>query len=47
VRAQTGVEVDRRSLDLDEPIRELGATTVAVRLHADVTADLPVEVAAG
>jgi large subunit ribosomal protein L9 len=47
VRAQAGVELDRRSIELAEPIRELGATTVAVRLHADVTADLAVEVAAG
>ncbi len=47
MRAQTGVGVDRRAIELDEPIRELGARSVVVRLHPDVTADVPVEVAAG
>jgi large subunit ribosomal protein L9 len=47
LRAQTGIDVDRRTIELDEPIRELGARAVAVRLHPEVTADVPVEVAAG
>jgi large subunit ribosomal protein L9 len=44
VQAQTGVELDRRRLDLDEPIRTLGVHTVEVRLHRDVLATLTLEV---
>ena len=43
---RTGVEVDRRSVQLDDPIRELGEVEVPVRLHADVTVALTVEVVA-
>jgi len=45
--AQTGIEVDRRAIELDEPIKELGPREVPVRLHPDVDATLRVEVAAG
>jgi large subunit ribosomal protein L9 len=44
VQAQTGVELDRRRLELEEPIRTLGVHTVEVRLHRDVTATLTLEV---
>ena len=44
VHAQLGVEVDRRDIALDEPLKELGVAEVAVRLHRDVTATLHVEV---
>jgi len=44
VQAQTGVELDRRRLELEEPIRSLGVHTVEVRLHRDVTATLTLEV---
>ncbi len=44
VQAQTGVELDRRRLELDEPIRTLGVHTVAVRLHREVEATLTLEV---
>ena len=37
-----GVVIERRRLSLDEPIKALGETTVTVRLHADVTAQLRV-----
>lgn len=47
LRAQTGIEVDRRVIELDEPIKELGPREVPVRLHPDVSATLRVEVAAG
>ena len=47
MRAQTGIDVDRRAIELDEPIRELGARTVVVRLHPEVSAEVPVEVASG
>jgi large subunit ribosomal protein L9 len=46
VLAQLGVEVDRRRIALDEPLKELGAAELAVRLHPDVTAMLAVEVTA-
>lgn len=43
---QTGIELDRRTIELAEPIKDLGTTEVTVRLHPDVTATLHVEVAA-
>ena len=46
VRAITEVELDRRSIDLPEPIKELGAAAVPVRLHPDVAVELQVEVVA-
>ena len=44
VRAQTGVELDRRKTQLAEPLKELGAVEVPVKLHADVEAILTVDV---
>ncbi len=41
---QQGVKVERRRIQLDEPIKTLGETTVGVRLHAEVTAQLKVNV---
>jgi large subunit ribosomal protein L9 len=46
VRAQTGVEVDRRRTQLAEPLKELGAVEVPVKLHADVEVTLTVDVVA-
>jgi large subunit ribosomal protein L9 len=42
--AQHGIDVERRRIGLDEPIKSLGEFTVPVRLHADVTAQLKVSV---
>ena len=39
-----GIKVERRRIQLDEPIKTLGESTVSVRLHADVTAQLKVSV---
>jgi large subunit ribosomal protein L9 len=39
-----GVEVDKRKIVLDEPIKRLGDFTVTVKLHADVTADFKLSV---
>ena len=47
VQAQTGVELDRRSIDLAEPIKELGGVDLTVQLHPDVPATFHVEVVAG
>lgn len=44
--SEKGVEVDRRRIELAEPIRRLGSHTVHVRLHRDVVATLTVEVQA-
>ena len=44
VAAQTGVELDRRKVRIDDPIRTLGSHEVPVRLHADVEFRLNVEV---
>jgi large subunit ribosomal protein L9 len=44
VRAQTGVELDRRKTQLSEPLKELGAVEVPVKLHADVEVTLTVDV---
>jgi large subunit ribosomal protein L9 len=46
VRAQTGVEVDRRKTQLAEPLKELGEVEVPVKLHADVEVTLTVDVVA-
>ena len=42
--AARGIEVDRRRVELAEPIRRLGSHTVHVRLHRDVVAELTVDV---
>jgi large subunit ribosomal protein L9 len=44
VKSQLGVEIDRRDITLDEPLKELGVAEVPIRLHANVTATLHVEV---
>jgi len=45
VQAQTGVEVDRRMLHIDEPIKSTGTHTVQAKLHADVEFAITLEVA--
>lgn len=42
--AAAGVNVDRRRIELSEPIKALGTFEVAVKLHHDVSATLKVEV---
>jgi large subunit ribosomal protein L9 len=46
VHKQTGAEIDRRRIDLDEPLKELGGVDLQVRLHPEVVANLHVEVEA-
>ena len=43
---QKGVELDRKQIQLDEPIKELGQFLVPVKLHADVEFPVTVEVVA-
>ena len=38
------IKVDRRRMDLPEPIRSLGYTNIPIRIHQDVTATLKVHV---
>jgi len=45
--ARKGIKVDRRKIQLPDPIRELGEYQVEVRLHPQVTAVLKVEVFQG
>ena len=44
VQEQTGVELDRRKLRLDDPIRTLGTHEVPVKLHSDVEFRITLEV---
>src|SRR3954453_23840334 len=44
VAAQTGVEIDRKQLLLDEPIRTVGTHLVPLKLHANVEFPGTVEV---
>jgi large subunit ribosomal protein L9 len=46
VAAQTGVEIDRRQLHLDEPIKTVGTHLVPAKLHAEVEFPITVEVVA-
>ena len=41
---QKGYEIDRRKITLKSPIKEIGEYTVPVKLHREVTLDLPVAV---
>jgi large subunit ribosomal protein L9 len=41
-----GIKIDRRRIELEEPIKRLGTHVVHVRLHREVTAELKVEVVA-
>ncbi len=44
--AAQGVELDRRRIELTEPIKEAGVHNVPVRLHREVIAQLKLEVTA-
>lgn len=44
VKDQLNLELDKKKLVLDEPIKTLGTHIVSVRLHRDVTAKLTVKV---
>jgi large subunit ribosomal protein L9 len=46
VAAQAGIELDRRKLHLDEPIKSVGTHLVPAKLHADVEFPVTVEIVA-
>ena len=43
-KAQLGYDIDKKKMQLANPIRELGTTMVPVKLHTQVTAELKVVV---
>lgn len=44
VKEQLGLELDKKKMVLDEPIRTLGNHIILVKLHKEVTANLTVKV---
>jgi large subunit ribosomal protein L9 len=46
IEAQTGAVIDRRKIELEEPIKNVGSHVVPVHLHSDVEVELTVEVVA-
>lgn len=42
--SKKGVDIDKRKIVLEEPIKRLGTYSVAVKLHQDVSANVTVEV---
>ena len=44
VKEQLGLEVDKKKMKLDEPIKTLGTHIIALKLHKDVTAKLTAKV---
>ena len=44
VSSQVGVDLDRRQLQLSEPIKALGSHQVPVKLHSDVQFPITVDV---
>ena len=46
VESQTGIELDRRKVHLDEPIKVTGSHAVQVKLHADVQFPVNLEIVA-
>jgi len=46
IQAQAGIEIDRRKLHLDEPIKSVGQHLVPAKLHADVEFPVTVEIVA-
>ena len=39
---EKGIQVDKRKIQLDDPIKALGIYTVSIKLHTDVTANVKV-----
>jgi len=42
--AAQGIEIDRRKIQLQHPIKELGSTKVPIKLHSQVTTEITVTV---
>lgn len=46
LKAEAGIEIDRHKIQLERPIKETGEQEIRIRLYADVTATLKVDVRA-
>jgi large subunit ribosomal protein L9 len=44
LKKQHKIEVDKRKINIGDPIKSVGTFTVPIKLHHDVTANLTVEV---
>lgn len=42
--AETGIEVDRKAIQMPTPIKELGNHTVEVKVHAEISAELSFDI---
>lgn len=42
--AKQGIEIDKRKIILEEPIKRLGSYEIAVKVHQDLTANVKLEV---
>ena len=47
IKEQTGIEIDRRKIILDKPIKETGVSEVELKLFQDVNAKIEVRVEGG
>ena len=47
VKEQTGLDLDKKKIVLNDPIKTLGEKSIKVKLHKDVTATLQVNVVEG
>lgn len=46
IRAASGVQIDKRKIGMDKPIKHTGTIEVPIKLHRDLTATVRVEVLA-
>lgn len=44
LKSQSGIEVDKKKIVMDAPIKETGETTLKVKVYPEVTAELKVKV---
>lgn len=47
VKEQRGLDIDKKKIVIEEPIKTLGVHTVKIKLHKDVTAELKVNLIEG
>lgn len=47
IKEQHGLDVDKKKIVLDEPIKELGSHSIKIKLHKEVTANVTVNVVEG
>jgi len=43
-KLQHGIELDRRKMEITEPIKNLGPSSVVMKIHPEVTAEIKVQV---